>query len=99
MQFSITDNTALKANIGDSFHFTPTAKTILLSNPHDISDFSTDGNRLDIFDFAYYLKIHTNLQLLVIFLRQTMISGRKSAISWNEIAHDIRTFCMVYNLL
>jgi len=28
-----------------------------------------------------------------------MISGQKSAISWNEIAHDIRTFCMVDNLL
>ena len=73
MQFSITDTTALKTNLGDSFHFTPTTKAILLSKPHDISDFSTDGNRFDIFDFAYYLKIHANLQLFVIVLRPVSI--------------------------
>ncbi len=67
MQFSITDTTALKANLGNSFHFTPMTEAILLSNPHDISDFSTDGYRFSIFDFVYYLKIHANLQLLVIF--------------------------------
>ena len=63
MQFSITDTTALKANIGKSLHFTPTTKALLFSKPHDISDISTDAYRFYILDFIYYLKIYANLQL------------------------------------
>jgi len=63
MQFSITDTTALKANIGNPLHFTPTTNAVLFSKPHDISDISTDGDRFYILDSIYYLKTHDNLQL------------------------------------
>jgi hypothetical protein len=49
---------ALKANLGNAFEFTPTTGAILLAESHDISDSSTDSNGLDILNIVNYFKIH-----------------------------------------
>ena len=41
----------------------------------------------------------TRIQRDYFLFALTMISGKKLAISWSEIAHDMCTFCIVYNLL
>jgi hypothetical protein len=61
VQCSFPNYTALKANIGNAFHFAPTACSILFPNPHDIADISTNGYRFDTLDFTDYLKIHVDL--------------------------------------
>ncbi len=56
--FGMAYFSALKANLGNAFEFTPTTGSILLAESHDVSDPSANSNGLDILNIVNYFKIH-----------------------------------------
>lgn len=79
MQFDFSDASALQPNHGNTLKLTPSTVSILLPKPHDISDFPTCGNMLDLFNFANYIKIHEKIHIESILdnetLRRTLTTG------------------------
>ena len=69
VNLGIADSSALKANLGNPFKFSPFSGAILPAKTHNIPDPSAYSYRFDILNLAYYLKIHAkssvNTHLLV----------------------------------
>ena len=60
VNFGIANSPTLQPDFGNAFKLPLPARSILFTNPHDISNSSTYSHRLDICDFANYLKMHIN---------------------------------------
>lgn len=58
MHFGFPNIPILKAYIGYPFQFSPSSKTILPADPHDIPNISTCGDGLNFRNFSYDIKIH-----------------------------------------
>lgn len=58
MQFGTTNTTARESNRRLAFQLTPTAVTVHLSQPNDISDRTADRDNLDIADFRDNVDFH-----------------------------------------
>jgi len=56
--FGMAYSSALKANIGNAFEFTPTTGAVLFAESHDVSNPSANSNGLDILNTVDYFKIH-----------------------------------------
>ena len=56
--FGMAYFSALKANLGNAFEFTPTTRSILPAESHDVSDPSANSNGLDILNIVNYFNIH-----------------------------------------
>jgi hypothetical protein len=53
MKFGITFFAGVqKANSGKSFQLSPPSVSVSLTQPFEITDFTTDSDDLDVFDFA-----------------------------------------------
>jgi hypothetical protein len=58
VEFSNTDVASLNAHLGDAFELSPSARSELVPEPHDVVDVAAHGNHLDIGYFSDYLKVH-----------------------------------------
>lgn len=65
VQLSLADLAALEPYHGKALEFTPSARSELLLDPHDIANSPTHGNLFDLFDLSNYLKIHVGFHLLI----------------------------------
>jgi len=68
VNLSLADTSTLKTDLGDPFEFAPFGRAVLSAKPHDVSDSSTTGNRLNILNIAYYIKMHTKARILFVGL-------------------------------
>ena len=65
VHFGIAYPPTLEADFGNAFELTPPSGTILFLVSHNIPDSTTDGQSLNIFDFANYFEVHSKVYQLV----------------------------------
>ena len=58
MHFGTPDVSIGKPDVGYTFKFSPPARAILTPQTHDVPDCSSNGNRLDVANFADDIEIH-----------------------------------------
>ena len=63
VKFRFAYSTTSKFNFRYALEFSPPSAAVLLSDSHDIADFATNGNGLDIFYFTYSFKILNGLYI------------------------------------
>jgi len=56
--FRVPNNAIFDTDHCDTFHLAPSARSKLLSQPHNVADAATNGDRLDSFNRADYFEIH-----------------------------------------
>ena len=61
MNFRFSDVTIGKTDAGNSFEFSPSSRTVLSTQPHNLADSAPYGNRFDILNRANDFKVHLAL--------------------------------------
>jgi len=75
MQLGCSEATTLKPHRGNAFHLSPMTGSELLSEPHDLSNPTSNGDRLYISDLSDNLE----MQCTSLLRRTIRVSGRRAA--------------------